>query len=148
MADDRPSRMLRLEHEAGTGLPVLVPVTDPPPSPTRPQRPSLPPGRAQSWALVIVAVLGAGGAPSLVAALRGDEQARATEELSRQVQALSGSVARLEAAHADTSRRLVELRALVEAREQARREQLQLARSHLTQPPRPDVPGALKALDE
>jgi len=112
-------------------------------------RPAPAPGRAQSWALVIVAVLGAGGAPSLVAAVRGDGgQARAVAELSGQVRSMAGAVARLEEQGRQTSERLTELRATVEAREQARREQLTTARSHLTQPPRPDVPGALRVLDE
>jgi uncharacterized protein YlxW (UPF0749 family) len=151
MPADRPSREFRLEHMAD-GERVMFPVTDPPEAiqpPAGPVRASVPPGRVQSWALVIVAVLGAGGAPSLVQAIRGDDgQAAAVGALTREVTELRGAVARLEGQVRETSERLTGLRATVEAREQARREQLAQARSHLTGPPRPDVPGAIRVLDE
>lgn len=125
---------------------VVVPPLPPPASLARP-RSSAWPARAATWAPLLVALVGAGGVPTACEALRGTSQRRATEALTSEVQRLSGQVERLGADQRATAERLTELRATVEAREQARREQTQLARSHLTQPPAPDVQGALRALD-
>ena len=110
-------------------------------------RQSLPPGRAQSWALVIVAVLGAGGAPSLVNALRGDGEEKAVQELSRQVAELQGAMTRLEAQAAKTETSLQVLATTVSEREQARKERDALVGSYLSQRS-PDIARARELLKE
>jgi hypothetical protein len=109
-------------------------------------RASRPPSRVVAWAPAVVALLGAGGAPALVQALRGDGgQARAVAELTSQVQHLR-----------DESReRWAELRAQVaalerrsEAEDAAQRARVELADSYLRQRPAPDVRRARAALAE
>lgn len=100
------------------------------------------------WGALVVALLGAGGLPSLVSALRGDGQRQATQELSRQVESLRGAVGRLEDQGAATQRQLVELATTVREREQARRERDSLVDSYLSQRPRPDVARAREVLAE
>jgi len=151
---DRLSRTGHLAHDPD-GMSVFVPDSDPPkpdapvaPPPASP-RASLPPGRAQSVAVVLAVVLGSGGASELIRALRGDGgQAQATTALTVQVQVLSATVARLEPKVESLAKLVVEMRAADKAREDQRRQQLTEVRSHLTQPPRPDVPGAIRVLDE
>lgn len=116
--------------------------------PRPPLRASLPPGGRWGGAALVLALLGAGGLPALVSALRGDGQRAATQELSRQVASLSGAVGRLEEQGADTQRRLVELTTTVREREQARRERDALIDSYLSQRPRPDVARAREVLAE
>lgn len=116
--------------------------------PRPPLRASLPPGGRWGGAALVVALLGAGGLPSLVSALRGDGQRAATQELSRQVASLSGAVGRLEEQGARTQAQLVELATTVREREQARRERDALIDSYLSQRPRPDVARAREVLAE
>lgn len=109
---------------------------------------SWPPGPAGRWigvALIGLATVGGagGGLASLVGALRGDDRQQVADRLD----ALGGRLARVEEASRETSERLVELRATVDAREQARRESQDLARSYLRQR-RPDTEAALEALGE
>jgi len=148
---DRPSREYRLVHEAGTGLPLLEPVTVPPeqdplpPPPGAPQRPSRAPGWVTSWAPVIVALVGAGGAGPLIQSLRSDGQAQAVEALAGQVREL----------REESRERWAELRSQVaalerrrEAEDAAQRARLELADSYLRQHPAPDVRRAREALAE
>lgn len=112
-----------------------------------PKLSSWPPGRPGRWigiALVSVATLGGagGGIASLIGTLRGDERKAVAGELAT----LSGRQARLEASMEKISERLIELRATVEAREQARRERDEEVRSHL-RARTPDPQAALRALD-
>lgn len=105
---------------------------------------SWPPGVCGRWltvALVGVATVGGagGGLAALVGAVRGDDQGRVVERLD----AMSGRLERVEEGQRTTAERLVELRATVEAREQARREQQDLARSYL----RGRSPDPARALD-
>lgn len=151
MPADRPSREYRLVHEAETGLPLLEPVTVPPGTkplprpPATPERTSRAPGKAQSWALVLAAVLGAGGAGPLIQALRGDDQAQAVAALAGQVREL----------REESRERWAELRAQVaalerrrEAEDAAQRARLELVDSYLRQRPEPDVRRAREALAE
>jgi len=117
-----------------------------PPEP--PRRASLPPRMGWGWAPLIVALVGAGGLPALVSALRGDEQRRASAALAEQVAGLRASVARLEAQGERTSSQLTELATTVREREAARRERDALVDSYLRQRPRPDVDAAREALAE
>lgn len=116
--------------------------------PRPPLRASLPPGGRWGGAALVLALLGAGGLPALVSALRGDEQRRASAALAEQVAGLRASVARLEEQGAATQRQLVELATTVREREQARRERDALVDSYLSQRPRPDVARAREVLAE
>ncbi len=153
MTGDRPSREYRIVHEAGTGLPVLEPLTDPPPTrevaAPAPPAPSYPPSRrAASWAALAAAVLGSGGVGAVVQAARGDsETARAVAALTVQVQTLTGQVTRLEAAQAKTGEDVAHLRGQLEPLANVRG-RISEAESRLRQPPAPDVRGALRALDQ
>lgn len=120
-------------------------LTAPPLPAPRPVRPSAAPGRVVAWAPAIVALLGAGGAPALVQALRGDGQARAVAELSAQVRDL----------REESRERWAELRAQVaqlerrrEAEDAADRARVELVDSYLRQHPAPDIRRAREALAE
>ena len=67
--------------------------------------------------------------------------------LSSQVQSLTGQVARLEESQRQAREDLAKLRGQLEPVANLRA-QISQAESHLTQPPRPDVKGALEVLNE
>ncbi len=135
-----PPEMVTVPPEPAAEAPVATPAATPS---------GWPPGPVGRWLRVSMMVLATvGGAGVGLAALAGVVRGDGSRVVAERLDELSGRLVQLEAAQRTTSERLIELRATVEAREQSRREQLELVDGYLRQRPAPDVKRAREALAE